>query len=82
MLHIHKDPPVNNKETGIILQLPGRGFEGHAKTPVISCAILFHIVHFTTNRFAFASFLIIFVDSPFFIFYNAIALKNIYSKLL
>ena len=35
MLHVDKDPPVYNKETGIFLQLPGRGFEGHAKTPVI-----------------------------------------------
>ena len=35
MLHIDKDPSVYNKKTGIILQLPGRGFEGHAKTPVI-----------------------------------------------
>ena len=35
MLHVDKDPSVYNKKTGIILQLPGHGFEGHAKTPVI-----------------------------------------------
>ena len=34
MLHIHKDPPVNNKETGIILQLSDRGFEGGTKTQI------------------------------------------------
>ncbi len=34
MLHIDKDAPVYNKETGIILQLSDRGFEGGTKTQI------------------------------------------------